>query len=286
MANIMDLFSPTEVVNVEFDVQKAMGIYERIRKAQDAVGGTPRLKAKIGGGGTKVFTMTFGNRDIVMEKFQGVIVSHHKSNALFKTEGDETENMNTPPICSSVDGMNGVVLETGECRNCETCPHNIFGTAEKGKGKACKNMHRLYILVEGSPIPVTLSIPPTSLELWRNYALMDIAASGLDICEVVTEFSLTNEVNESGIKYSIVNFKCVGKVNDEVKEFCVNMGSAIEDTPRLAIAADEYNREPAGVLQQADDEDVTEVEADEVIDEAPADNSSEEETEEVDLDTL
>ena len=287
MANIMDLFSQAEVVDTSFDISSAKGIYERIKKAQDAVGGRPTLKAKVGAGGVKVFTLTNGSKDIVMEKFQGVIIAHHKSNALFVTDDENAENMNTPPICSSVDGITGVVHETGECKDCENCPHNVFGTS--GKGKACKNMHRLFILVEGSPIPVTLSLPPTSLELWRNYALMDVAAAGLDMSEVVTEFSLTNEVNSTGQKYSIVNFRLVGKVNEEVKEFCMNMGGAIEQAPRLAITADEYNREPEGVLQQTDD-DITEVSG-EVVDaevtqndkqpigEAPAD-------EEVDIDNL
>lgn len=258
MANIMDLFSKAEVVNIEFDVSKAKGIYERIRKAQESVGGRPSLKAKIGGGGAKIFTLVLGNKDIITESFQGIIIANHKCNALFKVAGAENENINTPPICSSLDGENGIILETGECRKCENCPHNAFGTADKGKGKACKNMHRLYILVEGSPIPVSLTLPPTSLEIWRNYALLDIAASGLDISEVITEFSLVNEVNEAGIKYSIVNFKLVGKINNEVREFCSSMGNDIEQYSRLAISADEYNREPVHILQQTDDEIIVE----------------------------
>lgn len=252
MANIMDLFSQAEVVDVDFDVTKAKGIFERIKAAQETVGGRPRLIAKVGSGGVKVFQFTNGNKDIVMEKFQGIIIAHHKNYALFPAAtNEEEEKMNKPPICASLDGITGVVRETGECRNCESCPHNIFGT--DGKGKACKNMHRLYILMEGCPIPVTLSLPPTSLELWRNYAIMDIAAAGLDMSEVVTEFGLTNETNDAGQKYSIVNFKMVGRVNDEVKAFCAEMGGALEQSPRLAIEADEYNVEPT-VLEQGDNE--------------------------------
>lgn len=261
MANIMDLFSQAEVVDTSFDISNIKDIYERIAAAQNAVGGRPTLKAKVGSGGVKVFTITNGNRDIVVEKFRGVIIAHHKNNALF--ESSEDDRMNTPPICSSTDGIAGINHKTGERRDCENCPYNEFGTS--GKGKACKNMHRLYILVEDSPIPVTLSIPPTSLELWRNYALMDVAAAGLEMSEVVTEFGLTNEVNEAGQKYSIVNFKLVGKVNQEVKEFCKNMGGTIEKGSRLAIAADEYNREPIKVLEQSEDEAVP---FDEIIDDS------------------
>lgn len=257
MDNLMELFSQAEVTETAFDISAAKDIYARIKEAQDAVGGTPKLKAKIGAGGVKVFTVSNGNREIVMEKLKGVIIAHHRSNALFRTDGDaEEENMNTPPICASTDGITGIDRETGECRECENCPYNVFGT--DGNGKKCKNMHRLYILVEGCPVPVTLSLPPTSLELWRNYAIMDVAAAGLDMAGIVTEFSLTNDKNASGQVYSIVNFRTVGKVNQEVQEFCKTMGGAIEQSPRLAIAADEYNREPEPVLQQ---EDVAEPEA-------------------------
>ena len=261
MANIMDLFSQAKVVETSFDISNIENVYERIAAAQNAVGGRPTLKAKVGSGGVKVFTITNGNRDIVVEKFRGVIIAHHKNNALF--ESSEDDRMNTPPICSSTDGIAGINHKTGERRDCENCPYNEFGTS--GKGKACKNMHRLYILVEGSPIPVTLSIPPTSLELWRNYALMDVAASGLDMSEVVTEFSLTNETNEAGQKYSIVNFKLIGKVAKEVTELCEKMSVAIDKGPRLAIAADEYNREPIKVLEQSEDEAVP---FDEIIDDS------------------
>ncbi len=250
MANIMDLFSQAEVANVEFNINHAKGIFERIRQAQEQVGGRPRLIAKVGSGGMKVFEFSNGNRDIVIEKFQGIIIANHKNNALFPAVENEEEKMNKPPICSSTDGITGIVRETGECRDCESCPHNVFGTA--GKGKECKNMHRLYILMENCPIPVTLNIPPTSLELWRNYAIMDVAAAGLDLSEVVTEFGLTNETNDAGQKYSIVNFKMVGKVNNDVKEFCTNIGNTLESAPRMAIEGDEYNVEPT-VLPQNDD---------------------------------
>ena len=240
MANIMDLFAPTEILETKFDISSIRATAERIVKMQKQVGGRPRLTAKVGAGGIKVFTISNGNRDIVIEKFKGVIVTNHSCNALFPPKTDDDKAMNTPPICSSIDGETGIVLETGECRKCSDCPHNVFGTA--GKGKACKNMHRLYILTEDIPIPITLTLPPTSLELWRNYAIMDVAAAGLDLNEVITEFTLSN-AESNGNKYSIVNFKLIGKVNTEVKDFCEVLSTNIEQTPRPAIAAEEYNRE-------------------------------------------
>ena len=241
MANIKDLFAPTEAAEVKFDISKIKTTAEKIVKMQKQVGGRPRLTAKVGAGGIRVFTVSNGNRDIVIEKFSGVIIANHSCNALFPPRTDDDKVMNTPPICSSVDGETGVVLETGECRSCANCPHNVFGTA--GKGKACKNMHRLYILTEDVPIPMTLTLPPTSLELWRNYAIMDVAAAGLELTEIITEFGLINAESSNGNKYSIVNFKLVGRVNGEVKDFCEGLSENLEQTPRPAIAAEEYNRE-------------------------------------------
>ena len=39
-------------------------------------------------------------------------------------------------------------------RACADCPHNQWGTDPKGgKGKACKNMVRVYVLQEGCAFP-------------------------------------------------------------------------------------------------------------------------------------
>lgn len=250
MANIMDLFSPAKVVETNFDIEGIKEACKRVIKMQNMVGGKPKFKIKIGSG---IFIFTTGNGRVNMEKFQGIIVTHHRSNALFDISGTGEKNENTPPICSSTDGIMGINNKTGEYADCEKCPYNQFGTAENGKGKACKNMHRLYILIEGCPMPAILSLPPTSLEFWRNYSIMDVAAMGLDMSEVVTEFSLTEGLHLNKNEYSIVNFKLIGKVSQEIREYCAETGASIEKTPRPAIEADEYNREPDVIIQQDDE---------------------------------
>ena len=284
MGNIMDLFSPAEVVETKFDIEGIKEACKRVIKIQNIVGGKPKFKIKIGSG---VFNFTTGNRKMTTEKFQGIIVMHHRSNALFDISGTGQKDKNTPPVCSSTDGIKGFNHETGEYAYCEECPYNQFGTSEngKGKGKACKNMHRLYILIEGCPMPAMLSLPPTSLEFWRNYSIMDVAALGLDLSEVVTEFSLIGGVSSRKDEYSIVNFKLIGKVNQEIKEYCTEAGTTIEQSPRPEIEADEYNREPTEIIQQ-DDEDIPEEAVsdlgsglDEIIE-------NEDEPEEIDFDNL
>lgn len=238
MANIMDLFKTnTEVSEIHFDVEGAKRTYERMKSVQQAIGGTPTIKAKVGSGGVKLFTIAAGNKEAVIESFSGVIIANHKCNALFPSD---SENLNQPPICSSMDGVNGINSLTGEICNCESCPHNMFGSS--GNGKECKNMHRLYIMTENNAIPVMLAVPPTSLELWHNYALMDVAAQGYGIEDVVTEFSLTNTVSTNGQKYCLINFKMLGTINDEARQFCMAVGSAIETVQKPAITEGDYNR--------------------------------------------
>lgn len=289
MANIMDFFSPAKVVETKFDIAGIKDACDRIFKMQEAVGGRPTLRAKVGSGGMKAFNVVMGNQDMIVESFQGVIIAHHQANARFAEKEEGTENMNTPPLCSSIDGKTGLLVETGELIQCENCPYNQFGSC--GNGKACKNMHRLYILVQGCPIPVTLTLPPTSLELWRSYALMDVAAAGLDVNEVVTEFSLTDMVNDAGQKYCIVNFKLVGKVEKTVSDFCQEISKTIEQAPRPGIEAGDYNREEPAFLPQNDDSDETvdsteddlEAVTAEIVEDAAEENSA---PEEVDIDNI
>lgn len=61
---------------------------------------------------------------------------------------------------------------------CKGCPRNEFGTADKGKGKACKNGFRLALLhsdylkkpdsIAAAPVAF-LKVPPTSLGAWATF---------------------------------------------------------------------------------------------------------------------
>lgn len=63
--------------------------------------------------------------------------------------------------------------------NCDDCPLNQWGSAEKGRGKACKNVRRLYCLepsdLEGTPKEIAaaeircLTLPVTSVKNWGKY---------------------------------------------------------------------------------------------------------------------
>lgn len=63
-----------------------------------------------------------------------------------------------------------------QAETCAACPNNQFGSADNGKGKACKNMRMLALMPstalddpdEDAPI-WTMSVPPTSLKAFDGY---------------------------------------------------------------------------------------------------------------------
>lgn len=265
MSNILDLFSE-DFSEVKFDISGTQGMYQKIKRMQESVGGTPHLTAKVGAGGINQFLLSNGNKEVPVSKFSGVIIANHNQNALFP-KGE----MNASPTCSSTDGIVGINRETGECVSCQSCPNNEFGS--DGNGKKCKNMHKLYVLAENCAVPITVSIPPTSLENWRNYALSSVAVQGKELNEVVTEFTLTGAVSQTGNKYSVLNFEMLGYVSDTVKQFCGGMTELVKQRPRAVLSAD-YNREPA-VIEQAEDfnDDSVKEKLNDMIDVAPVSNA-------------
>ena len=105
--------------------------------------------------------------------------------------------------------------ETGEIHDCSKCPHNQFGSGKNGSGKACKNIHRCYILQEGNPVPIILALPPTSLKYIRDYIGKRILLKGLRCYDAVTKITLKKEKSADGITYSRAAFAFVSKLTDE-----------------------------------------------------------------------
>lgn len=238
MAKLSDLFTKSEAKEVAFDISTPKNALERLSKAADELGGQPFARAKVGSGGITLFTVSCGNKEINLEQIEGIVIAQHAANAYFaKSDTDE----NTPPICSSSDGRTGIVAETGEIRKCANCPYNEYGT--DNNGKLCKNMRRLYMLCEGVPLPVMLTLPPTSLEPWKSYVLMDIVASGLDISQTVTKFTLKKAKSKGGKDYAIVNAEIAGTINGKTKSFAEEYGKRLTPHNMPVLEAADYNRE-------------------------------------------
>lgn len=141
-----------------------------------------------------------------------------------------------PPICASPDGLRGVFnAEASESQlhdaaaahkthlaiktmsdgkslpsswDCAGCPLNQWGSAAKGKGKACKELRRLLVLVDGWALPALMTLPPTSNKPWDAYC-SGLAAKKSAYFAVRTKFELDSANSADGQKYNFVKLTAV-----------------------------------------------------------------------------
>ncbi|MCL2856171.1 MAG: hypothetical protein FWE19_00405 [Oscillospiraceae bacterium] len=242
--NRMTLFgkfkAALQEVNIDLEaIVETHGFFLEQQK-QDPELRIPTYRAKIPAGGGRAFDIITGDDDLdtSIPSFRGVIATFHSSNALFE-DGESGPDTNNPPICQSPDGVQGVHGNTGEITLCADCKHNQWGSDQKGgRGKDCKNMRRLYVLVEGSSIPIVMTMPPTSIRPWEAYKA-SLAVQRKAPQDVVTEFSLTTEKNAAGTAYSVVKFKAAGLLSTEARLTVKALGSG--ESYSKDLNGDDYN---------------------------------------------
>ena len=232
------------VVNSNFNLVTLEGeLAEAIAEEMDGLGTIPYDRVKIPSGGGVAFELP-GDSDEdseVTKELVGVILYHHPVNAYWR---EKFAGGNEQPDCSSYDGKTGVVRETGECRDCSKCPHNQFGS--DGNGKACKNVHRIYMLREGNPVPLILSLPPTSLKYMRDYISKKILLKGMRCHHAITKITLKKERSAGGIDYSRAAFSYGGKLTPEQIKAAEAMANGIKQSDRnIDVNDDDYQAAPA-----------------------------------------
>lgn len=107
---------------------------------------------------TPTFETPEGN---TVKEITGHIIYWHHANQYYSTEFGEGEQ--GPPDCASSNGLKpdgGEKPQTGHCRDCSL---NQYGSAREGRGKACQNTIRLYVLIDGEVIPCVIKASPASL---------------------------------------------------------------------------------------------------------------------------
>lgn len=192
----------------------------------DGLGSIPYDRIKMPSGGGLAFEVPGEDEDNpeTTSELIGIILHHHPVNAYWK---EKFSGSNEAPDCASADGHVGVDRETGECKDCASCVHNQF--AEDGSGKACKNTHRIYLLREGNPIPILITLPPTSLKYLRDYIGKGLLLKGMRSYEALTKISLKKEQSKDNITYSRAVFTFLGKLPDDKKEAVSEMAAGIKE---------------------------------------------------------
>lgn len=202
--------------------------------SEELDGATPRYsQVKIPSGGGIAFEVPGEDPESpdIKKDITGIIVWHHGANAYWANKGDTTD---AAPDCSSIDGKTGIrnadyanAFGEGLSCSCATCPLNQFGSGEGGKGKACKNMKRLYILTDESLFPYCLTLPPTSLGAFTDYVTMNLSR-GRKVCDVITQITLAKRENKTGQSYSVAVFKALGELSEENRQASRNYRETIK----------------------------------------------------------
>ena len=227
------------MVAENFELAISGEIADIMAEELDGLGEIPFDRVKIPSGGGVAFEIPGDDPDSpdLAKEIAGIVIDHHPVNTYWESKYD---GQNTPPSCSSMDGKVGIESETGETHNCQNCPYNEFGS--DGEGKKCKNMHRLYILQEGSPLPFILTLPPTSIKNWKDYLGKRIVIKGHRPHHVITKITLKKETNKQGIAYSSAQFALGGKIQDSLKAELDGYKESIKKTTRsIGIIDDDYN---------------------------------------------
>ena len=202
----------------------------------------PRVKIPSGGGLAFEVPGDDPENPDTEKEIVGVIVDHHPVNAYWQ---NKYSGANNPPDCSSMDGKVGIDAD-GNRKPCNSCPNNEWGSDDEGRGKACKNMHRVYILREGEMLPLLLTLPPTSLKNLSDYIALRVVSKGMRSYGVVTKVSLKKAQNAGGINYSQAVFALAGKLAPAQAAAMAEYSKGIKVlTRQLAVDADEYIQ-PAG----------------------------------------
>lgn len=195
----------------------------------------PRVKIPSGGGLAFEVPGDDPENPDTEKEIVGVIVDHHPVNAYW---ADKYAGANNPPDCSSMDGKVGMDQD-GNRKPCNSCPMNEWGTAEDGRGKACKNMHRVYILREGEMLPLLLTLPPTSLKNLSDYIALRVVSKGMRSYGVVTKVSLKKAQNAGGINYSQAVFALAGKLAPAQVSAMADYSLGIKSITRSVAIGDE-----------------------------------------------
>ncbi len=190
-----------------------------------------RIKIPAGGGIAYEVPSDDPDSPDMAKEFKAVILHHNAINTYYR---DKYDGSNNPPDCGSLDGKIGITSD-GEVLECSKCQYAKFGSAEDGKGKACKQKRRIYLLREGTVFPTIMTLPTGSLSEFSKY-IMRLLNRGKKSNQVVTKFTLKKAQSASGINYSQAVFMLDRTLNaDEL----VEIANRSEQVKQMAMNAEQ-----------------------------------------------
>ncbi len=187
-----------------------------------------------------------GNRAAV------VIIDSMLENALY--EGDYDPDEPRPPTCYAFGREVGAMTPhekviaggTAQSDACKTCPKNQWGSADKGRGKACKNIARLAVIMAGQYVGDTgnklkllddpdyyrkaevymMKLPVTSVGAFAAFVKSVREAWGGDLAQIATKVSV---VPDAKSQYK-VTFEAIQELPKAVMPAILQKWKEVEPT--------------------------------------------------------
>lgn len=142
----------------------------------------------------QVFVDPFGQS---IDEMKAIVLFKQKTRGCWE-EGNKT------PLCSSFDGITGTDA-SGNSRRCAECPKNAWGSGKEGRGKACKEMRRMFLMTPDNALPIQVSFPPTSISVIDNFFSARLTNRISDIVKEV-KFSLI-KTSKGGFDFAVAVLK-------------------------------------------------------------------------------
>lgn len=181
------------------------------------------IEASVGTGGQYIKTrggqLEYNGGIIPNATMNVIILDHVLENAYYSGRYDPDNP--APPSCFALgrddkDMAPHEESESPEHDACAGCPMNQFGSADTGRGKACKNIRRLALLPEdalediGAAEPAYLKVPVTSIKEWAGYIRQLNDTLKRPPLGVITEISLKPHAQHQ----FHMHFKLIGTIDD------------------------------------------------------------------------
>jgi hypothetical protein len=167
-------------------------------------------------------TMSYGGNPIENNELDVIIIDAILENSFFPGKYDPKTPQS--PICyafgrADEDMKPHENVEEPEAEACDGCPHNEWGSADVGRGKACKNVRRVAVILadvleKGAEAIADaevayLKVPVTSVKAWAGY-VNKLASVDKPTLKFITKISVVGD-DDTQFK---VNFTAVEELQD------------------------------------------------------------------------
>jgi len=207
--------------------------------------------------GLRAGQLSYNKQPVAGNKLDCIVIASTHANLYYEGAYDPDNLAN--PVCYSY-SQDGVGMKPHPASSkpqaeiCDECPHNKWGSAEKGKGKACKNVRHLALIpattkaeeVATAELAV-IKLPVTSVKNWANYVNKIATLFSRPPLGVVTTIGTQPDAKS---QFQVIFNQVQPVENEMLKPLIDRMGSARGILERVYEANDESEDDGTDSVQQ------------------------------------